>query len=138
MKRKEDRVFFGYFPGFADPTILFAGTGSALLEFAQFLRELPNRKEKLLYLSDLPLFQPTGIDINIQLATKAIGMKKIDEKSFIWGISPIECKIFAKQVYDLAGATNGGHHDYLDCDVLDDVVVKVSVGEYDNAFFENY
>ena len=52
------------------------------------------------------------------------------------GLSLKECKHFANELRDFSQAKSiSAFHQYLDIDALDDVEVKVSIGEYTVEFF---
>jgi hypothetical protein len=139
--QQDNKIYSGYFPDFKfNDTILFWGSPNAFAEFAKLFRKIINSNEVGINFEDLPLFVKGNIDVHLKLLPQAKGMKRIDKKTFEWGLSTKECEVFADNCEGLSQnkLDNGGGHYYLDCDALDDVQVMASVGEYSLEFFKSH
>src|SRR5437016_5029610 len=119
MSTQPDQIYFGYFPDFTNPTILFSGTPAAFALFEELFRKFLSDEKDALHLSELQLFARGNVDIVLRLLPKATGMKKINDKSFDWGLSVKEVTLFADELHDFAQATAGAaFHQYLDSEAL--------------------
>lgn len=138
--QKEEKIYFGFFPDFEHPTILFFGGLQAFASFRDLFLELVEKVRTSIRLSEYPLFVIGNVEIVLRLLPKATGMKKINDNDFEWGLSTKECLRFADYFRGLTETPvdSGGGHQYLECDALDEVVVIASVGEYSVQFFKQH
>jgi hypothetical protein len=136
MTTQQDKIYFGYFPDFATPTILFSGRPEAFGLLKNFFQETITREEKEIHLNDLSLFVGKNTNIVFSILPQSIGMKRINHNTYEWGLSRQMAVKFSEMLNDFAQAkSDSAFHQYFDCDSLDDVEVKVSVGEYDSGSF---
>lgn len=137
------RLAYGYLPNFkGDPTILFAGDGEALENFARFLDEVFKQPANITIMLDRdPLFLPKrGVRLSMTLVNSQTGMRRIQsgssEPHFEWRISKQLASRFAELARSVAGADRPSHQ-YLDSNEQDDVNVILSKGEYDEAWLQS-
>ena len=137
MQNGEDKTHFGLFMDFAEPTLVFSGTGVALKHFAKLLRDVGRSTGKKL-LHELAQFRSVrNTKINLTIEQVAGGMRKahpsLGDNELNWRITPDMAKEFASLVEVAAESKSPCHH-YLDSNSLDQVQVIVSKGEYDDLF----
>ena len=130
-------IRFGYFPDFADPTLLFWGEAEDLSRFAAFLRDAAPWANGELSLADEPLFRPANrISVVIARTNDRLGLRRRGRgrsATFRWAIDEELARRFADLIEAVARSTGPSHH-YLDAPDGDDALVVVSKGEYDEAF----
>ena len=130
-------IQFGYFPDFADPTVLFWGEAEDLSRFAAFLREAASWTNGELSLADQPLFRPVNrISVVIARTSERLGLRRRRRgrsATFRWAMDEELTRRFADLIEAVARSTEPSHH-YLDAPDGDDALVIVSKGEYDETF----
>jgi hypothetical protein len=133
-----DKVYFGFFEDFLDPTILFLGSSEALRKFADFLNSLGIASQNEFHLNELPLFVAArNTNIWLERVENPYGMKRItnyDPATFRWGISKKLATSFATSLQSVIFSDKPCHQ-YLDTNAMDDVIVLVSKGEYEKIIF---
>lgn len=138
MNTQEDKIYFGFFKEFHNPTILFSGNAQAFVAFRDLFKNYSNKVGESVNFKDISTFAKANVDVVLKILPHATGMKKINDELYEWGLSPKECESFAKELSNFASAIDGdGFHQYLDSDTLDDVEVVVSIGEYDPTIFKD-
>lgn len=137
MRIQEDRIYFGFFKDFNNPTILFSGNAKGFALFRDLFRGPAIKIGSSVSFGEMPVFIKSNVDVVLKVSSKATGMKINNDKLFEWGLSPKECKLFAKELNIFASAKDGDDfHQYLDCGSMDDVEVVISVGEYTPDMFK--
>jgi hypothetical protein len=134
-------VRFGYFPEFADPTLLFWGEADDLSRFAALLRRAASSPRREFPLADEPLFRPTArTSVVIVKSSAGLGLRRrgrgAADAEFRWAMDRDLARRFADLIEAVARSAGPGHH-YLDAPEVDDALVVVSKGEYDLAFGED-
>lgn len=123
-----------FFEEFADPTLLIWGDKSGLERFSTVLRTAHN-SGSVLSISDLPwIVVGTNLKMSIEISVRDSGISAEmmgGSMSFRWKLSPDKANSFAAEIDAVAGA-NRPCHQYLEFDNMDEVVVMVSKGEYDD------
>ena len=131
----EEQISVGFFADFHDPTMLFWGSSDALRRFAGFLRNAGRQGRVRAILNEENGINPIrGIRIRLEISVRASGMLRASGAAapdFTWCITATQADKFADLVESLAKSQKPGHH-YLDCEARDDIVVVVSMGEYDD------
>ena len=128
------KLYFGCFPDFYDPTVLFWGSSDRLLRFAALLRDFAMEKitkEQLEKISWMESVRKTRI--LAELVDVSTGMTKIESGSdwdFHWGLTKDNANLFAELV-EVVARSEYPCHNYLDSIATEKFTVYVSMGEYD-------
>lgn len=131
------KVVFGFFSEFAEPTMLFAGSQSSLRRFAALVRSFSTHRPLQVELHAHPDFA-TIRGTKVNLVTKQDGpagirmLRSIEgDHEFVWRLTPANANRFGELIEAVANAAAPCHH-YLDTNDSDDVTVVVSREEYDD------
>ncbi|MBE9140986.1 hypothetical protein IQ254_27940 [Nodosilinea sp. LEGE 07088] len=130
---QNSNLYYGYFPDFSTPTLLFFGDGEAL-EFLQKTIKLLSANSKQYSSSNSSRFVPINEEnLMIVLNEEKTGIKILDRKTLEWNIPRSQIPNITKRISDVASSEKA-QHDYLDIPG-DEAEVKISIGEYDiNSF----
>jgi len=128
---KKNKIYFTYIKDAYEPVVLFFGDPGGFSEFAKFFRFCSQKINENFNLEEYSMFVCGDVRIVLKILPKPNGMKKNSDNFFEWGLSLNECEMFAKE-FDIFASSDKqtAFHQYLDCGLLDDVVVKVSINEY--------
>ncbi|MDI1227065.1 MAG: hypothetical protein PSY14_05220 [bacterium] len=128
-----DKLKFGFFEDFADPTFLPLGEGDDFLHLKDALSQVLSGTSVELEKDNR--FQSTNdTRVQIFLGDKPSGMRKVDKDNayFEWRLTKIEIEDFLEKIVVVLASDQACHH-YLDADE-DAVAVVISNGEYPKNF----
>ncbi len=128
-----DKVRFGFFPSFSDPTVLFFGTAEALGDLRDAILSL--RQQSPLKLDeDSRLIPLNNTTVTVSLSNVERGMHRVDTRAsaFTWQLSDEDVTSAAERISAVINRDKPSHH-CLDS-LPDDFVVVVSKGEYPDTF----
>ena len=117
----------------SEPTVIFSGETTPLVEFAKILRLLPTGRTVRLHLESL--FNCHNIEsLELTIEENSLGMKQVKPMNFRWVISREAAASYAHLVEVLAQSKSAAHQ-YLDLENSEQIQIVVSKGEYPLGYF---
>jgi hypothetical protein len=123
----------GFLPSDFNPMILMLGEAGDCRSLGGVLRRFARDGIDVAF-ADLHFCRVTGPDIRLTAAPGPAGVRQSADQTFIWRLRQDQATSFAQRLDDLAEPGRVAGSEDLVCGTEDDIVVKVSRGEYTDDF----
>jgi hypothetical protein len=127
---------FGFLPSDFHPLLLLLGEADDMRRFARLLRRFAkDSREVRLETCDF-CAAAAGTAIVLRTSGALPGMHQVQSTSnaFVWALEPWRAEMFAEMIEQLAEPCRKSGSVMLECGLVSETAVKVSLGEYTDDF----